>query len=114
MLKRNLLLFIGLFSYAAVTAQIKIKNKKYQSLLWEISGKGMSKPSFLIGTMHVSSKLAFHLPDSFYYAIRNANVVALETNPETWQEDMDKYDFLGYSNYYNDGTAAVSKYFEVL
>lgn len=111
MLKRNLLLFIGLFSYAAVTAQIKIKNKKYQSLLWEISGKGMSKPSFLIGTMHVSSKLAFHLPDSFYYAIRNANVVALETNPETWQEDMDKYDFLGYSNYYNDGTAAAPNEF---
>jgi hypothetical protein len=45
-------------------------------------GKGMSKPSFLIGTMHVSSKLAFHLPDSFYYAIRNANVVALKPIPK--------------------------------
>lgn len=53
----------------------------------------MKKPSYLIGTMHVSSKIAFNLPDSFYYAIRNAQVVALESNPETWQEDMNKYDF---------------------
>jgi len=60
--------------------------------LWEISGNGMKKPSYLIGTMHVSNKLAFHLPDSFYLAIRSAQVVALETNPETWQDDMNKYD----------------------
>ncbi|MBK8951608.1 MAG: TraB/GumN family protein [Chitinophagaceae bacterium] len=55
------------------------------------------KPSYLIGTMHVSSKLAFHLPDSFYIAIKNVQVVALETNPETWQEDMDKYDLNSFS-----------------
>ena len=42
--------------------------------------------------MHVSNKMAFNLPDSFYIAIRNAQVVALETNPETWQEDLSKYD----------------------
>ncbi len=42
--------------------------------------------------MHVSSKIAFHLADSFYLGIRQADVVALETNPESWQEDMSKYD----------------------
>ena len=42
--------------------------------------------------MHVSSKIAFNLSDSFYLAIKNAEVVALETNPETWQEDMNNYD----------------------
>ncbi len=52
----------------------------------------MKKPSYLIGTMHVSSKLAFNLPDSFYLALKSAQVVALETNPETWQEDMSKYE----------------------
>jgi len=67
------------------------RSKKYPSLFWEISGNGLKKPSYLFGTMHVSSKLAFHLSDSFYVAIRNVDVVALENNPESWQEDMNKY-----------------------
>src|ERR1043165_946759 len=73
----------------------KIKPDKYPSLLWEITGKGLSKPSYLFGTMHVSSKMVFHLSDSFYLAIKNAQVVALETNPGTWQEDFSRYDLAG-------------------
>ncbi|WP_121357117.1 TraB/GumN family protein [Flavisolibacter nicotianae] len=75
-------------------SQTKIKAEKYPSLLWEISGKGQ-KPSYLFGTMHVSSKMVFHLSDSFYYAIRHADVVALETNPGTWQENFSRYDLEG-------------------
>jgi uncharacterized protein YbaP (TraB family) len=67
-------------------------SKKYPSLFWEITGKGLSRPSYLFGTMHVSSKMVFHLPDSFYLGIKNCDVVALETNPESWQEDLVKYD----------------------
>jgi uncharacterized protein YbaP (TraB family) len=73
----------------------RIKAEKYPSLLWEITGKGAAKPSYLFGTMHVSSKMVFHLSDSFYLAIRNAQVVALETNPGTWQEDFSRYDLDG-------------------
>ncbi len=62
--------------------------KKYGSLLWEITGNGMEKPSYLFGTMHVSSKMAFHLSDSFYDAIQQCDVVALEQNPYYWQQDM--------------------------
>lgn len=58
---------------------------KYNSQLWEITGKGMKKPSYLFGTMHVSNKLAFHLGDSFYNAIRNVDIIALEQDPELWQ-----------------------------
>ncbi len=86
-----------LFFLPALSIQAQpssFKQKKYPSVLWEISGNGLKKHSFLIGTMHVSSKLAFHLPDSFYYAVKNAQVVALETNPETWQDDMAKYEFV--------------------
>src|SRR5689334_20353529 len=68
----------------------KIFDKKYPSLLWEITGNGLSKPSYLFGTMHISDKLVFHLGDSFYNAIKGAEVVALETNPETWQDDYSK------------------------
>jgi uncharacterized protein YbaP (TraB family) len=98
-MKRALVILAASLSFLFAEAQSKTKDKKYPSLLWEISGNGMKKPSFLIGTMHVSSKIAFNLPDSFYIALRNAQVVALETNPETWQEDMSKYD-LDESGYY--------------
>ena len=82
-----------LISFCAQSqAPSKAKAKKYPSLFWEISGNGLKKPSYLFGTMHVSSKIAFNLADSFYIAIKNSEVVALETNPETWQEDMNNYD----------------------
>ncbi len=97
-MKRFFTPILTVFPFLFIHAQPKIKEKKYPSLLWEITGPGMKNPSYLIGTMHVSSKLAFHLPDSFYIALRNAEVVALETNPETWQEDMTKYD-LGEENF---------------
>ena len=61
---------------------------RYQGLLWEITGNGLTKPSYLFGTMHVSSKLAFHLSDSFYYALKQVDAVALELNPELWQAQM--------------------------
>jgi uncharacterized protein YbaP (TraB family) len=89
-MKRLLFLIVAICPFL-LFAQPKIKDKKYQSLLWEITGNGMNKPSYLFGTMHVSNKLAFQLADSFYLGIRNADIVALETNPESWQEDMSKY-----------------------
>ena len=71
----------------ALASSSRPSPKKYNSLLWEISGNGLKKPSYLFGTMHVSDKLAFHLGDSFYTAIKSADIVALETNPESWQDD---------------------------
>ncbi len=90
-MKRIFILFLAFLPYL-LCCSAKAKNKKYPSLLWEITGNGLKKPSYLFGTMHVSSKMAFHLADSFYLGIRNADVVALETNPESWQEDMSKYE----------------------
>jgi uncharacterized protein YbaP (TraB family) len=112
-MKRILIFLFTCLSFILLQAQPKIKEKKYPSLLWEITGNGMTKPSYLIGTMHVSNKLAFHLPDSFYIAIKSTQVVALETNPETWQEDMSKYDVSGdsYSSYkYNSYLSAPNDY----
>src|SRR6478672_107084 len=82
-MKRVLLLIVAIFPFL-LFAQPKIKDKKYQSLLWEISGNGLKKPSYLFGTMHVSNKLAFHLSDSFYNAIQHTDMVALELNPVNW------------------------------
>ena len=72
----------------AASATAQAVPKKYPGLLWEISGNGLAKPSYLFGTMHVSSKLAFHLSDSFYYALKQVDAVALELNPDLWQPQM--------------------------
>lgn len=89
-----------LIALATLSQSQKIKAQKYPSLLWEITGNGMKRPSYLFGTMHVSSKMAFHLSDSFYLGIKNAQVVALETNPGTWQQDFDRYDLAGQGGYF--------------
>lgn len=91
-MKHIFLFLVTTLSCLSLLAQSSINEKKYPSLLWEITGNGTKKPSYLIGTMHVSSKQAFNLPDSFYIAIRNTQMVALETNPETWQEDMSNFE----------------------
>src|SRR6186713_1478261 len=99
-MKRYFILAATVLFYFCAQSQgpSKAKAKKYPSLFWEISGNGLKRPSYLFGTMHVSSKIAFNLADSFYLAIKNSDVVALETNPETWQEDMNNYD-MGSPNY---------------
>ena len=75
-----------------------LTGKKYSSLLWEITGNDLQKPSYLFGTMHISDKLVFHLGDPFYNAIRSVDVVALETNPENWQDDYSESVFLKNRN----------------
>jgi uncharacterized protein YbaP (TraB family) len=113
-------LFLAVFAIAAciaVAAQERspkskpattyAAGKKYPSLLWEISGNGMKKPSYLFGTMHVSNKLVFHLGDSFYNALKSVQVVALETNPEFWQE---QYSQSFFQNGMNNNSFAESNF----
>lgn len=61
--------------------------KKYPSIMWEITGKNLKKPSYLFGTMHVSSKIAFNLSDSFYNALKSVDAAAIEIDPLTWQDE---------------------------
>jgi uncharacterized protein YbaP (TraB family) len=83
-----LAIFIGL----TATAQ-----KKYQSLLWEISGNGLTKNSYVYGSMHVSEKVSYHLSDNFFQHLLAADYVANESDPASWN---DLYDlFNGQRNY---------------
>ncbi len=107
-MKKFTVFLIAALTVISVFSQQKNESpKKYQGLLWEIMGKGLSKPSYLFGTMHVSNKLAFHLSDSFYSAIKSVEVVALETNPANWQDDYSK------SSAFNSQTGSVlQSYFQ--
>ncbi|HEU4472873.1 MAG TPA: TraB/GumN family protein [Flavisolibacter sp.] len=48
------------------------------TLLWRISGNGLSKPSYLFGTMHMICANDIELSDSLRSAIRNSDKVYLE------------------------------------
>ncbi|MDB5284108.1 MAG: lipoprotein, partial [Bacteroidota bacterium] len=97
---KKLILFLCL---CIVVLSSFAQDKKYQGLLWEITGNGMDKPSYLYGTMHVSNKVAFHLSEPFFSAINNSTEVALEVDPDTWLEEFagsDNFLALYYTNFY--------------
>jgi uncharacterized protein YbaP (TraB family) len=91
-----LALFLGLTSLHLWSSP------KYPSLLWEISGNGLQKKSYLYGTMHVSGRIAYHLGEEFYQALNSVDAMALESNPIIWLKEINnsRYadQFLG--NYY--------------
>ena len=63
-----------LLGVCSVSAQTNSPN----SLLWEISGKGLKQPSYLFGTIHVICKEDFVLSDSILKKWENADHVFLE------------------------------------
>src|ERR1700754_5067984 len=54
------------------------KNKDNNTLLWEISGKDMKKPSYVFGTFHLLCKDDIHLGVNLQQALKNADEVYFE------------------------------------
>jgi uncharacterized protein YbaP (TraB family) len=50
------------------------------SLLWEITGNGMQKPSYLYGTIHIYDSTVFKIPKEVYSAIDFCDNFALEVD----------------------------------
>lgn len=91
-----------LFLFLIITASIQSQNN---SLFWEISGNGLAKKSYLYGTMHVNDKVSFHLSDSFFKNLLSCDIVANESDPETWGElgDLMKRDnYYSYTKFYTE------------
>jgi uncharacterized protein YbaP (TraB family) len=113
-----LVLAIHFLTFVSILSQ----QKRWPTLLWEISGNGLTSPSYLYGTMHVSGKLAFHLGDPFFDALESVQVVALELNHEKWLADelseenllelSASYSNVGFDNYGNSdyGYSEVFRY----
>jgi len=68
-----------------------------KGLLWKITSKNSIKPSYLYGNMHVSEKIAFHLGEEFFAAIKSVDKIALESNPIVWLDQIMESDLA--SNY---------------
>ena len=52
--------------------------KNNNSLLWEISGNGLKKPSFLFGTFHLLCKDDIHFSDQLLKAVKSSNEIYME------------------------------------
>jgi uncharacterized protein YbaP (TraB family) len=87
-----------------------------KSLFWKVTPPGSNKPSYLYGTMHVSDRIAFKLPDTFYNALSKADIVALESDPSQWSialsdtHQVNDFSILDpedlYRNYFNNKSNA--------
>lgn len=85
-LKQNIWITLGV----CLLTNTLLAQDKYQSLLWEIKSEDLEEPSYLYGTMHVSSKLAFHLTDDFFESLEKVDIVALESDPTQWLSETEE------------------------
>jgi uncharacterized protein YbaP (TraB family) len=72
-------------------------------LLWEISGNGLVKSSYLFGSFHTNDRRVFNLSDSTYYALNHVDAVALETDIFQMFEDWDVRESYVRVKYDKDG-----------
>lgn len=108
-------MIVAVFAVITITtpaqSQARI-NKKYQGLLWEISGNGLKSKSYLYGTMHVSNKVAFHLSDSFFVALSKCDMVALELDFNEWMDDFVVMSKAEEEMFFTDGTSRPTSFYK--
>ena len=79
-------LFLCVLSFAQeaapTTGATTVDPQLEKSLLWKISGKELTKPSYLYGTIHIIDKEDFFLTDGTKRAIKEADLVTFEINLE--------------------------------
>src|SRR5215467_9600700 len=76
---RRTVLFTAFF---CITLAADSQQHLAKSLLWRITGNGLTKPSYLFGTMHLNDKRLFKFDDSVYKALENTEGMAIEVNPD--------------------------------
>ncbi len=72
-------LLIFAISAGTFSASAQLVDENHQ-LLWEISGNGLKKKSYLYGNYHTNDRRVFNLADSVYYALNNTDGVSLEVD----------------------------------
>lgn len=87
MKKWSLRLFTLILSLSAIGQKSQPKND-FNTLLWQISGNGLSQPSYLFGTIHMLCKDDAVLSDSLKKVIRNCKDVYLEVDMDNIFEMM--------------------------
>lgn len=80
-MKYVIAIFVISFGIAGCHAQqehIFVKQTNNNSLLWQVSGNGLKKPSFLFGTFHLLCKDDINFSDQLKEAIKECNDIYME------------------------------------
>lgn len=91
MLKRFFIfsfLFISIAGHISAQTDILLVDSS-QTLLWKISGRNLSKPSYLYGTIHILCEEDAGLSANALQAINDADAIYLEADLDNMQEMMD-------------------------
>ena len=99
-------LVVAALSASAQKAVVAKKNAKEKqsplvlenTLLWEISGNHLAKPSYLFGTMHLLCAADAQLSDSLRYAISNAKQIYFEIDLDNMMETLGAMRYLNMNN----------------
>jgi uncharacterized protein len=79
-IRKHLILLLSLTAYLASDAQ--------NSLLWEVSGKGLAAPSYLYGTMHMVCAEDTKMSEGLKNAIKKSKQVYFELDMDNMEEMM--------------------------
>ncbi|GAA0542852.1 TraB/GumN family protein [Chitinophaga japonensis] len=71
-----------------VVVQAQYDNRPHYQLLWRIEGPGLSAPSYLFGTMHLTDRRVFEFSDSVLAALQTASSFAMEVNMDSMMAYM--------------------------
>lgn len=69
-----------------ITARGEIEQEK--TLLWQVSGNGMQKPSYIFGTMHILCSGNVRLGDSLKQVVRDVDKIYFEIDMDDMMEMM--------------------------
>ena len=86
MIRKITLATFTIFIYCTLTAQQTLP----KTFLWRISGNGLTKPSYLYGTMHLQDRSLFSFGDSIYHALEASKGFAIEINPADMMDTLFK------------------------
>lgn len=64
----------------------RLSAQNSESLLWKISGNGLSQPSYLYGTIHLICKKDMIISNAFNRAFDRAEVVYIEMDPSAFKK----------------------------
>lgn len=77
------LFWLFLLILSAGTLPCQQNNENYNALLWRITGNGLTKPSYVFGTIHIADKRVFHFTDSLYKSLEQSEGFATELDMGT-------------------------------
>lgn len=71
------------FSLVFLFVSFSLFSQIANTRLWRISGNGLTKPSYLFGSMHVDDERVFNFSDSLFYALASCEVFANEVSVDS-------------------------------